>query len=140
MQIRLGILKTGKTSIRKTPASFMIETIELTDDGCLLCSTSDLPAVKRIASQSFRVTLKYIHKPEDLFIKVTGRAEIPDHAILQNSLTPSSRTGNEGGSLLIKVRIDEAYCFQKKCTSPYTSFLQSLNTFTANIPQIGQAV
>lgn len=117
------------------PISFMIETLNLTEDGYLLCSTTSLPALIKTATGSFRVKLKYIQKAESLFIKLVGRA-----SIIRSSFLNEIGSKQADDKTFIKVKIEEAYCFQKKSTSPYTSFLQSMNTFSMNSPLMGRAV
>lgn len=140
MQIRFGILKTIRTSALKTPASLMIETSELTDDGCLICTTTDASAYKRMMAESLGVTLKYVRKSEGLFIKVSGRTVISNSTIRPASLTPTSRPNYGPEPLVIKILIEDVHCFKKTCTSPYTSFLQTLSIFTGYVPELGRAV
>jgi hypothetical protein len=139
MEIRFGILKTVRASVLKAPSSLMIETIELTADGHLLCTIADPSAFNRMATESLAVTVKYVQKSEGLFIKLTGRTVISNSIILQNSLNNKSQPNYDTTSPVIKILIDDVHCFKKKCMSPYTSFLQSLSTFTG-IHQIGRAV
>lgn len=97
----------------------MVEAVEITDDGCLVCHKSD-PSLRPLTTGS-RVIIKFIQKQEGLFIKLTGS-------------TVSSESD------MVKIRIEETQCFQKKSTSPYTSFLQTLGVFTGNFKKVGQAV
>lgn len=114
-KIRFGIVKMMHHSFLTDPVSFMIETLAFTDDGHLWCTTTGLPA-ECIQSNNFPVNLKYVQKTQGLFIKLVGRAEI-----VQSGGTDQ---------MLIRVRIDEAQGYMKQNTSPYTSFLQSINNFT----------
>ena len=121
LKIKFGILKASKTFALKSPISFMIEAIDVID-GCVFCRASD--TTMSSPGVNSKVILKFIQKQEGLFIKLTGH-------VLKTA---------DGKNDLIKIRIDEAYCFQKKSTSPYTSFLQTLGVFTGNFKKVGQAV
>jgi len=134
-QIKFGILKFSEPSMLSIPISFMIETIELTNDGYLWCNSSELPALNYLAAGSFRVKLKYIQKKEGLFIKLIVHEVIIDKGFRNDSAGKNKMPVNQEKSLLLKVRIEEIYCFQKTSTSPYSSYLEALsNVAIGNAP------
>jgi hypothetical protein len=132
-QIRFGILKISGAPALSIPSSCMIETLQLTDDGYLWCTTHCPPSPKWLRAQGFRVKIKYIQKTEGLFIKLTGQAEVINNKLPGSHKDPIQElSDNKELKLLLKIRIEEAHCFQKKSISPYTSFLQSINNYTLN--------
>ncbi len=138
MEIRFGILKTARTSVLKAPASMMVETLELTGEGHLLCTTTDTSDFQRMTDDNLEVTLKYIQKPEGLFIKLTGFIVSSNKTIAVGSSTQKSHPNNSTNNIVIKIRINDVHVFKKRSTSPYTSFLQSLSALTGNV-QLSQA-
>ena len=128
--IRFGIVKMINCAILKNPVSFMIETLTVTDDGHLWCTTTDLPEEAWTEGNRFPVNLKYIEKTKGLFIKLAGRAEVVAHDYPEVCAVLNTNTGQR----LIKVRIEEVYGYQKYNSSPHTSFLESIKNFTITHP------
>ena len=139
-KIRFGILKTYSGHIWSAPISFMIETVKLSEDGYLWCTSSYFPVSDSMRARGFRVRLKFIQKSQGLFIKLVGRAVIRDKQFLNKYIANAKPTGDAEERLLLKIRIEEVYGFEKRITSPYTSFFQSISNFTFNKAFIGRSV
>lgn len=132
-QIKFGILKTTGSSLLKLTYSFIVDTCKVDCDGYVWCiATAPLPA-ELTQKKGFAAQLKYVHKVDGVFIKVTGiatpiDANSPDgEAFLHTNMVVI--TTNQ---CLLKLRIEEVHYFKKKSISAYTSFFQAVNIFTFN--------
>lgn len=131
--IKFGILKTQGTPFLQLSRSFIIKTCKLDYEGYLWC-TADLSAAGLVAGKGFAAQLKYVHKPEGLFIKLTGHASVVDAGSLpENELAEEvadiSKTKSVG---LFKIQVQEVQYYKKQSISACTSFLQAINIFNFN--------
>jgi len=130
-QIRLGLLKASGGHALSIPTTCLIEVLQFTNDNYLWCITTDLSSSELTKTHNTKVKLKFVRKDEGLFIKLTGRAEIiGTHA--GGVRSEMKNTSRQHKTVLMKIKIEHADCFQKRSTSRYTSFLQSISHFTAN--------
>jgi hypothetical protein len=130
-RIRLGLLKATGSHALNIHTSCLIEVLRFTDDNYLWCITTDLNSADISRTHNAKVKLKFVRKEEGLFMKLTGRAEIID------APAAGFNSGMKSGSLqhkpvMMKIKIDNADCFQKRSTSRYTSFLQAVSHFGGN--------
>jgi hypothetical protein len=130
-EIRFGILQTSGTPFLKFSHSIIIETLKVTDDGCIWCTSASLPA-GLVSGKYFGVKLKYVQKAAGIFIKVTGRARVINPAFSIYTTDDGIR-GSQQNVLLLKVKIEEAHHYKKRSISSYTSFLQAVSNFTFRI-------
>lgn len=131
-QIRFGILKTTNTPFLQLSRSFIIETRKLDYDGYLWC-TADLSASTLTLGKGFAAQLKYVYKPEGLFIKVTGHASVVDPRSLHGHESAEINDfSKEESSCLLRIKIEEVQYYKKKSISAYTSFLQAISVFSFN--------
>ena len=130
-RIKLGLLKATGNHALDIHTSCLIEVLRFTDDNYLWCITTGLSSSGIAKTHNAKVKLKFIRKEEGLFMKLNGRAEIIDsHAVGFNREMKSGRL--QPKPVMLKIKIDHADCFQKRSTSRYTSFLQSVSHFTGN--------
>lgn len=71
-----------------------------------------------------RISLKYACKISNMFVNISGIAHLEDIA------TTISSTQTVAHGVLIRIRVKQADCFQKKTVSLHTSFLQKIFSFT----------
>ena len=130
-RIRLGLLKATSSHALNIHTSCLIEVLRFTDDNYLWCTTTDLSSSDLAKTHNAKVKLKFVRKDEGLFMKLTGRAEIIDsYAVGFKSEIQSGRP--QPKPVMLKIKIDHVDCFQKRSTSRYTSFLQSVSHFAGN--------
>ena len=68
-----------------------------------------------------RISLKYACKKTDKFVNISGIAHLEDLAASADSVA---------NGVLIRIRVKQADCFQKKTVSLHTSFLHKIFSFT----------
>jgi hypothetical protein len=133
LAIKFGILKTSTTPFLQSSRSFIIETSDITEDGHLYCSTSDIMPADLTTGKRFAVKLNFISKEEGLFIKLSGRVvDCKNQLAGHPAAMPERVYYSDEPVCMIKVKIDEVNSYKKRSTSPYTSFLQAINNFTFN--------
>ena len=138
-RIKLGLLKVSGSHTLSIPTSCLIEVLRFSDDNYLWCIARDLTSSDVSKAHHARVKLKFVRKEEGLFMKLSGRAELMDaHAA---GFNPEMKKGDlEHKPVILKIKIDYADCFQKRSTSRYTSFLQSISHFAGNKAFAGRGV
>ena len=135
-RIRLGLLKATGNHALDLHTSCLIEVLRFTEDNYLWCITTGLSSSDISKTHNAKVKLKFIRKEEGLFIKLTGRAEVIDlHAVAFNPEMKSGRL--QPKPVMLKIKIEHADCFQKRSTSRYTSFLQSVSHLASNTALAG---
>lgn len=127
-RIGLGLLKTSGSHALSIPTTCLIEVFRFTEDNVLWCLTSDMSSSEITKTHTSTVKLKFVRKDKGLFIKLIGRAEVVE------THEADGHAGKETFShqhrpVMLKIQIEHADCFQKRSTSRYTSFLQSISHF-----------
>ena len=129
-RIKLGLLKVSGSHTLSIPTSCLIEVLRFSDDDHLWCTTAELSSAEIIKIHNSKVKLKFVQKNEGLFIKLTG------HAAIMSSFKTGDLVNNRAGEshkpIMLKIKIEHADCFQKRSTSRYTSFLQSISHFATS--------
>ena len=129
-RIRVGLLKASGGHPLSIPTTCLIEVLRFTNDNYLWCITTDLSSSELTKTHNTKVKLKFVRKDEGLFIKLTGRAEIVGtHA---DSVRAEMKNTSRHKTVMMKIKIEHADCFQKRSTSRYTSFLQSISHFATS--------
>jgi hypothetical protein len=131
-EIKFGLLQTSGTPFLKLSRSLVIETLRVTDDGAIWCTSPDSLPPAFVSGKYFGVKLKYIQKGAGLFIKVTGKARVINPSFNSGALAKNVE-GKQQNVLLLKVIIEEGHQYKKTSVSGYTSFLQAVNNFTFRI-------
>ena len=131
-EIKFGLLQTSGTPFLKLSRSLVIETLKVTYDGEIWCTSPDSLPPAFVSGKFFGVKLKYIQKNAGLFIKVTGRARVINPSF-NNGTSEKNVEGKQQNVLLLKVVVEEGHQYKKTSVSVYTSFLQAVNNFTFRI-------
>ena len=130
-RIRLGLLKASGGYALSIPTTCLIEVLQFTNDNYLWCITTDLSPSELMKTHNTKVKLKFVRKDEGLFIKLIGRAEIVD-TDADGVRSETKNTSRQHKTVMMKIKIEHADCFQKRSTSRNTSFLQSISHFAIN--------
>lgn len=128
--IRFAILKIAGKSFMQA-ARCMVETIQLDDEGNIWCVTNKALPKIHLNNRGFNVSLRYVRKEDDTFMHVTGIAHIEQYSRpLVKNLWANKIFLDEKNYLLIRITMSEVQYFKKKKISKYTSFLQSVWSYS----------
>ena len=130
--IRLGLLKASGSHALSIPTSCLIEVLRFSDDDYLWCTTTDLSAAEITKTHNAKVKLKFVEKENGLFIRLGGRAEIIGTSAATVDSRNNNRAGHQHKPVMLKIKVEYADCFEKRSTSRYTSFLQSVSHFATS--------
>jgi general stress protein 26 len=134
-QIKFGILKTTGNSLLKLSHSFMINTFKVDHNGHLWCSASALLPSESAKRKGFTAQLRYVHKAQGLFVKVTGHATVVHmNSPEVNEFVEKDIFTGKDNACFLKIKIEEVHYYRKKSISASTSFLQAVNMFTFKEP------
>jgi general stress protein 26 len=137
--IRFGMVKiTGKPFLKQD--RFLSEVIEMDNKGNLWVELKEeLPKVL-INSKGFSVSLQFVHKEEDMFLKAKGRAFIEEYSehIEEDTQKPLERIFENKTRIVLRIELQSANYFRKKTLSRYTSMFQ--NVANLNLKKIFQGV
>ena len=131
-RIRLGLLKASGSYALSIPTSCLIEVLRFSEDDYLWCTTADLSAAEITKTHNAKVKLKFVQRESGLFIKLGGRAEVIGTPVATVDSRNNNRAGHHHKPVMLKIKIEYADCFEKRATSRYTSFLQSISHFATN--------
>jgi|GEM_PF-4016182 len=140
-QIKYGILKISNVPSSKDGHGLMFKTLKVTDDGHVWCSLNKMISFALTDGKNRSVELKYIQKAEGLFIKLSGSAEVVKNSFFKNQvLVHRQNIIPRNHVSMLKVKIVEWHCYKKRSTSPFTSFLQAIDTCTSSNSVFDSAV
>lgn len=125
--IRFGMVKvTGKPFLKQD--RFLSEAIRMDNDGNLWVELKEeLPKIL-INSKGFNVTLQFIQKEEDMFLKAKGKAFVEEYSesIEENSQKPLEAIFENKTRVILRIELNSANYFRKKTLSRYTSMFQNV--------------
>ena len=126
--IRFAMVKvTGKLLLKQD--RFLAEAIYADYEGNLWVQLKDELPSQLKNSKGFHVTLQFIHKEEDMFLKTKGKAIAELHPENIPDRFSSEETSNLNGPIL-KIEMHSANYFKKKTLSQYTSKFQNICNLT----------
>lgn len=126
--IRFTMVKvTGKPLLKQD--RFLGEALYADYEGNLWVELKDQLPTQLKNSKGFHITLQFIHKEEDMFLKAKGKAileqnpeNIPDQYAVQETSEPRGP--------ILKIEMHSANYFKKKTLSQFTSKLQNICNLT----------
>lgn len=118
---------TGKPLLKQD--RFLSEALYADYDGNLWVKLKDELPGQLKNSKGFHVTLQFIHKEEDMFLKAKGKAIIEEHPESIPEQYSSEESSLSNGPVL-KIEMHSASYFKKKTLSQYTSKLQNICNLT----------
>lgn len=125
--IRFGMVKiTGKPFLKQD--RFLSEVIEMDNSGNLWVELKEqLPKVL-INSKGFTVSLQFVHKEEDMFLKAKGKAFIEEYTenIKEDNQKPLEAIFENKTRIVLRIELQTANYFRKKTLSRYTSMFQNV--------------
>ncbi|MGZ5245707.1 MAG: hypothetical protein ACXWV5_01375 [Flavitalea sp.] len=126
--IRFAMVKvTGKPFLKQD--RFLGEALNTDYDGNLWIRLKDELPIQLKSSKGFHVTLQFIHKEEDMFLKAKGKAVLEQHPENFAELNGPDEQNQLKGPVL-KIEMHSAQYFKKKTLSRYTSKLQNICNLT----------
>lgn len=139
---KIGYIKFARMKIKGKPFlkenRFIIEAIRMDESGNLWAVVKQpLPQIL-IGPKGFHVTLQFVHKEEDMFLRAKGTAFIEEYSeSLHDKDSRSEMLFIHEKSVLLRIELATANYFRKRTLSDYTSVMQWITglTFKNLIPK-----
>lgn len=139
---KIEYIKFARMKIKGKPFlkenRFIIEAVRMDESGNLWATVKQpLPQIL-IGPKGFQVTLQFVHKEEDMFLRARGTAFIEEYSeSLQDRNNRDEMLFIHEKSVLVRIELTTANYFRKRSLSDYTSVMQWISglTFKNLIPK-----